>query len=958
MNAKNLRPTRSSNAATQNSTETLCISNTIHFNYLLQHLPLSVTVIMGIKGLWRLLLPIGRRISIETLEGQTLAIDASIWLTQFLKAMRDPETGRVQPAAHLKGFFRRICRLRYHKIKPIFVFDGRMPEAKQRELAARRKRREQFATVSQASLQRLAKKLLQEKLLKQQLASKQKTRGVASSFNPGEQEPEGLLAQNESDEVMDSKPAVIETTRSAIDLTNSYENDEDELVNGQLEDSDLGNDWDAPIENSEQAEPINDDDDWEYFPENQGSNDIIDMSILDSLPPAERGKAILQAQRRQRMQSRREFMPAAADPLQFSQVQLSNFVKMIKLNKSIATTMKAVIEKEREHGPVLTNRVELIRETSSKTVHRNSEDTDTDTDDDVEWESSVPRKTVIDDSSSSEEEHQKPTPTRQLHIALARSAAIKTRRSTQPIINVDSDSDINKGESDDDNGSEPKVRLPRTTVSASARGSEKRSELHVDFFTTTRFDGDCFEEGGFLKATPKQGDVAVQMNLDGDSNTRQASNLPTIEKTDDHCASSDIVEDEMDSVNWEEGDELGEGFYTKTMSGETASSLPTDLPLESDNFFLDQNRDEDDPNNQRENTTYADEASDFDSPVMNASTSFATNTALVEAQATASNLADWAGRVFRRAVKEAQHTASSDAPLLHINSSYEENSSRDISSDQSSVKKTKELVAHHTVQVFDACSSESKDAEEPLISRIDAASLYTEDNAIAWDDERKKRERDMDTVTDEMKDEVIELLKLFGVPYLEAPTEAEAQCAELERLGLCDGIVTEDSDAFVFPGARHVYKNIFDELKYAEVYALADAEREMSLGHEKMVALAMLLGGDYTEGVKGVGIVNAMEILEAFFDNYTLAKDGLTKFKEWLDGFDLPELNLPTQQTETMSASKIGLFHAKHKNARSRWTAPDGFPADHVLQAYFHPVCSCRAHGCMKASASNFFSCE
>ena len=50
---------------------------------------------MGVKGLWRLLLPIGRRISIETLAGKVLAVDASIWLTQFVKAMRDPQTGKV-----------------------------------------------------------------------------------------------------------------------------------------------------------------------------------------------------------------------------------------------------------------------------------------------------------------------------------------------------------------------------------------------------------------------------------------------------------------------------------------------------------------------------------------------------------------------------------------------------------------------------------------------------------------------------------------------------------------------------------------------------------------------------------------------------------------------------------------------------------------------------------------------
>ncbi len=34
-------------------------------------------------------MPIGRRISRETLEGKILAVDASIWLTQFLSAMRE-----------------------------------------------------------------------------------------------------------------------------------------------------------------------------------------------------------------------------------------------------------------------------------------------------------------------------------------------------------------------------------------------------------------------------------------------------------------------------------------------------------------------------------------------------------------------------------------------------------------------------------------------------------------------------------------------------------------------------------------------------------------------------------------------------------------------------------------------------------------------------------------------------
>ena len=58
---------------------------------------------------------------------------------------------------------------------------------------------------------------------------------------------------------------------------------------------------------------------------------------------------------------------------------------------------------------------------------------------------------------------------------------------------------------------------------------------------------------------------------------------------------------------------------------------------------------------------------------------------------------------------------------------------------------------------------------------------------------------------------------------------------------------TEDSDAFVFGGER-VYKNIFHDKKYVEVYHARDADKDLGLSHNHMVALAMLLGGDYTEG--------------------------------------------------------------------------------------------------------------
>lgn len=92
---------------------------------------------MGVKGLWKLVEPVGRTVSLETLEGKVLAVDMSIWLTQFVKAMRDDE-GKLVKNAHLIGTVRRILKLMHFRIRPVFVFDGETPALKLQTMRRRR----------------------------------------------------------------------------------------------------------------------------------------------------------------------------------------------------------------------------------------------------------------------------------------------------------------------------------------------------------------------------------------------------------------------------------------------------------------------------------------------------------------------------------------------------------------------------------------------------------------------------------------------------------------------------------------------------------------------------------------------------------------------------------------------------------------------------------------------------
>jgi flap endonuclease-1 len=68
-------------------------------------------------------------------------------------------------------------------------------------------------------------------------------------------------------------------------------------------------------------------------------------------------------------------------------------------------------------------------------------------------------------------------------------------------------------------------------------------------------------------------------------------------------------------------------------------------------------------------------------------------------------------------------------------------------------------------------------------------------------------------VTKEHNEECKHLLKLMGIPYVEAPCEAEAQCAELAKQGVVYAAASEDMDTLTFDSPRLLRHLTFSEAR-------------------------------------------------------------------------------------------------------------------------------------------------
>jgi len=194
------------------------------------------------------------------------------------------------------------------------------------------------------------------------------------------------------------------------------------------------------------------------------------------------------------------------------------------------------------------------------------------------------------------------------------------------------------------------------------------------------------------------------------------------------------------------------------------------------------------------------------------------------------------------------------------------------------------------VYVFDGKPPTLKSGElaKRTARKAEAHEAHEEAKETGTAEEIEKFARRTVRVTKEHNEECKKLLKLMGIPYVDAPTEAEAQCAALARAGKVYAAATEDMDTLCFNSPVLIRHLTFSEQRNTkepiqEIY-LDKVLTGLDMTRDQFIDLCILLGCDYCETIPKVGPKSALELIRKHG-----SLEGVVKFLETSDKYKLPE---------------------------------------------------------------------
>ena len=128
-------------------------------------------------------------------------------------------------------------------------------------------------------------------------------------------------------------------------------------------------------------------------------------------------------------------------------------------------------------------------------------------------------------------------------------------------------------------------------------------------------------------------------------------------------------------------------------------------------------------------------------------------------------------------------------------------------------------------------------------------------------------------LTKEMVADAEKLLDAMGVPSIQAPSEGEAEIAYLTRQGVLDSCASQDWDSLLF-GAPQLIRNlsigrkkkvpgksIYVKVK-PQVINLKENLKKLGITREQLVIMGMLIGTDYSSGVRGYGPKKSYKVVK------------------------------------------------------------------------------------------------
>ncbi|KAG5682843.1 hypothetical protein PVAND_012165 [Polypedilum vanderplanki] len=221
------------------------------------------------------------------------------------------------------------------------------------------------------------------------------------------------------------------------------------------------------------------------------------------------------------------------------------------------------------------------------------------------------------------------------------------------------------------------------------------------------------------------------------------------------------------------------------------------------------------------------------------------------------------------------------------------------------------------VYVFDGKPPDMKSGE--LVKRAERreeAQKALEKATEAGDQvEMDKMNRRLVKVTKEHNNEAKELLKLMGVPYIDAASEAEAQCSAMVKGGKVFGVATEDMDALTF-GANVLLRHMtFSEARKMPVQEIHYEKvlKGLELEPNEFIDLCILMGCDYCDTIRGIGPKRAYELIQKYKSIEEIVKNIDKKKYEVPENWNYERARELFKEPEITDIETIEL----------KWTQPD-----------------------------------